>query len=115
MPPTSTPAMVTPLAIRSSRELSYAYAATAPPTRARRRTATRMNHRCLMIRIPDQGTWGSGDGRPLTARLRRLDARTAPGQHGLDRAEDPGSIGVITLVVAQRDEVLVLQGGEQGD
>ena len=50
MPPTSTPAMVTPSAIRSSRELSYAKAATEPPIRTRRRTATRMNHRCLMVR-----------------------------------------------------------------
>ena len=60
MPPTSMPATVTPFAITSSRELSYAYAATAPPPSTSRRTATRMNHRDLMGGIPVQGSSGSG-------------------------------------------------------
>ena len=68
MPPTSTPAMVTPSAITSSRELSYAKAATAPPIRTRRRTATRMNHRCLMG--PFQGNGGNGARPPLKSGLR---------------------------------------------
>ena len=65
MPPTSTPATVTPSAIRSSRELSYANAATAPPIRTSRTTATRMNHLCLMV--PIEGTDGFGPPRPLRA------------------------------------------------
>src|SRR4051812_8855209 len=110
MPPTSTPAILTPLAIRSSRDESYANAATAPPTRTRRRTATKVNHRCLMGGIPAQGTSGSGDRRLLTARL-----RLAAGQNGLDRVDHARAIGVIALVLDERLEVRLLQRSEQRD
>src|SRR3954464_13469840 len=108
MPPTSTPAIVTPSAIRSSRDESYAYAATAPPTRTRRRTATKMNHRCLMGGIPAQGTSGSGDRRRLGARL-RLDGGSAARENRLDRADHARAIGVIALVVPERLEVVELE------
>src|SRR5688500_15926485 len=116
MPPTSTPATVTPSAIRSSRELSYANAATAPPMRTRRTTATRMNHRCrIREEYPVQGIWRPSGRHRLTAGLRGLDSRTAPRQHGFDGAQHPRPVGVIALVVAQRLEVLVLQRREQRD
>src|SRR5215216_3521653 len=129
MPPTSTPAIATPWAIRSSRDESYANAATAPPPRTSRRTATRMNHRCLMGGIPAQGTVGSGDRRRLGAALRRmpsrrtrhrpmlapLHGRSAPGEHRLDRADHPRPIGVIALIGTERLEVVELERGEQGD
>src|SRR4051794_41939532 len=99
MPPTSTPAILTPLAIRSSRDESYANAATAPPTRTRRRTATKMNHRCLMGGIPAQGTSGSGDRRLLTARL-----RLAAGQKGLDRVDHARAVGGIAPGLDERLE-----------
>src|SRR5215207_5202623 len=130
MPPTSTPATVTPSAIRSSRELSYANAATAPPIRTRRRTATRMNHRCLMGGYRAQGSYRRGGLERLgtglrtgTASLRtghrlvlaQLHPRIAPRQHGVDGAQHPGPIGVIALILAQRLKVLVLERGEQRD
>src|SRR5215210_6315702 len=111
MPPTSTPAIVTPLAIRSSRDESYANAATEPPTRTRRRTATRMNHRCLMRGIPGAGYLRVR--RPAT--IERGIAALAPREHGLDRAYDPRPFGVITLIFGKRLEVRVFEGAEQRD
>src|SRR4051794_31681854 len=111
MPPTSTPAILTPLAIRSSRDESYANAATDPPTRTRRRTATRMNHRCLMRGIPVPGYLRVR--RPAT--VERRIAALSPREHGLDRAYDPRPLGVIALVFDKGLEVRVVQGAQQRD
>src|ERR687890_378235 len=115
MPPTSTPAIVTPSAIRFSRELSYANAATAPPIRTNRTTATRMNHLCLMVRSPNEGTGGLGARRRLKAVLRLRDRRAAARKHGIDRAQDAGPIGVIALVCAEGAEIVGLERGQERD